>query len=89
MTGALLTYHNLGDQNVGPDPTNSMRLYHALIGLGKTALYLYPLEEHGPVAKETLLDLWARWGAWLEKYVKNPQKPEPMKITTDQALVVR
>jgi dipeptidyl aminopeptidase/acylaminoacyl peptidase len=90
LTGALLMYHNLGDQNVGTDPTNSMRLYHALNGLGKTtALYLYPLEDHGPVAKETLLDLWARWAAWLDKYVKNPQKPEPKKITTDQALVVR
>jgi len=90
LTGALLMYHNLGDQNVGTDPTNSIRLYHALNGLGKTtALYLYPLEDHGPVAKETLLDLWARWGAWLDKYVKNPQKPEPKKTTTDQALVVR
>jgi dipeptidyl aminopeptidase/acylaminoacyl peptidase len=85
LTGALLMYHNLGDQNVGTDPTNSLRLYHALNGLGKqTALYLYPLEDHGPVAKETLLDLWARWGAWLEKYVKNPQKPDARKSTTDQ-----
>jgi dipeptidyl aminopeptidase/acylaminoacyl peptidase len=85
LTGALLMYHNLGDQNVGTDPTNSIRLYHALNGLGKpTALYLYPLEDHGPVAKETLLDLWARWGAWLDKYVKNPQKADPKKTTTDQ-----
>ena len=86
LTGALLMYHNLGDQNVGTDPTNSIRLYHALNGLGKTAaLYLYPYEDHGPVAKETLLDLWARWGAWLDKYVKNAQKPAPpaKKITTD------
>jgi dienelactone hydrolase len=90
LTGALLMYHGLADQNVGTDPTNSIRLYHALNGLGKpTALYLYPLEDHGPATKETLLDLWARWGAWLEKYVKNPQKPEPKKVTTDQALVVR
>jgi dipeptidyl aminopeptidase/acylaminoacyl peptidase len=91
MTGALLMYHNLGDQNVGTDPTNSMRLYHALNGLGKTtALYLYPLEDHGPVAKETLLDLWARWGAWLDKYVKNPQKPDPnRKTTTDQPMEIR
>jgi dipeptidyl aminopeptidase/acylaminoacyl peptidase len=81
LTGALLMYHNLGDQNVGTDPTNSMRLFHALNGLGKTtALYLYPLEDHGPVAKETLLDLWARWAAWLDKYVKNPEpKKEPEK----------
>jgi dipeptidyl aminopeptidase/acylaminoacyl peptidase len=89
LTGALLMYHNLADQNVGTDPINSIRLYHALNGLGKpTALYLYPLEDHGPVARETLLDLWARWGAWLEKYVKNP-KAEQKKTTTDQAMIVR
>ncbi len=88
LTGALLMYHNLADQNVGTDPTNSIRLYHALNGLGKpTALYLYPLEDHGPVAKETLLDLWARWGAWLDKYVKNPQKTEPKKTTTTNEIV--
>jgi dipeptidyl aminopeptidase/acylaminoacyl peptidase len=85
LTGALLMYHNLGDQNVGTDPTNSLRLYHALNGLGKTtALYLYPYEDHGPVAKETLLDLWARWSAWLDKYVKNPHKPEAKKPTTTE-----
>jgi dipeptidyl aminopeptidase/acylaminoacyl peptidase len=85
LTGALLMYHNLADQNVGTDPTNSIRLYHALNGLGKTtALYMYPYEDHGPVAKETLLDLWARWAAWLDKYVKNPEKRAEKKITTDQ-----
>ena len=74
MTGALLMYHGLGDQNVGTDPTNSTRLFHALNGLGKTtSLYLYPLEDHGPATRETLLDLWARWAAWLDKYVKNPE----------------
>ena len=87
MTGALLMYHGLGDQNVGTDPDNSIRLYHALNGLGKTtALYMYPLEDHGPASRETLLDLWARWAAWLDKYVKNPLKAEPAKkITTDSA----
>ena len=88
MTGALLMYHNLGDQNVGTDPTNSMRLFHALNGLGKTtALYLYPLEDHGPVVKETLLDLWARWAAWLDKYVKNPEPkkaPEKKEVGRSQ-----
>ncbi|HET7696144.1 MAG TPA: prolyl oligopeptidase family serine peptidase [Vicinamibacterales bacterium] len=91
LTGALLMYHGLADQNVGTDPTNSIRLYHALNGLGKpTALYLYPLEDHGPATRETLLDLWARWGAWLDKYVKNPQKADPRKTTTnEQPSVVR
>jgi dipeptidyl aminopeptidase/acylaminoacyl peptidase len=85
MTGALLMYHGLADQNVGTDPTNSIRLYHALNGLGKTtALYLYPLEDHGPASKQTLLDLWARWAAWLDKYVKNPGKTEAKKTTTTE-----
>jgi dipeptidyl aminopeptidase/acylaminoacyl peptidase len=85
LTGALLMYHGYADQNVGTDPDNSIRLYHALNGLGKTAaLYMYPLEDHGPASRETLLDLWARWAAWLDKYVKNPQKAEPArKITTE------
>ena len=79
LTGALLMYHGLHDQNVGTDPDNSIRLFHALNGLGKTAaMYLYPLEDHGPASRETLLDLWARWAAWLDKYVKNPQ-PKPAK----------
>jgi dipeptidyl aminopeptidase/acylaminoacyl peptidase len=83
LTGALLMYHGLADQNVGTDPTNSIRLYHALNGLGKTtALYLYPLEDHGPASRETLLDLWARWAAWLDKYVKNPQRTEKKTTTT-------
>jgi len=83
LTGALLMYHGLGDQNVGTDPINSPRLFHALNGLGKTvSMYLYPFEDHGPATLETQLDLWARWTAWLDKYVKNPQKGEA-KVTTD------
>ena len=42
-------YHGMHDQNVGTDPVNSIRLFHALNGLGKTvALYNYPFEDHGP-----------------------------------------
>jgi dipeptidyl aminopeptidase/acylaminoacyl peptidase len=32
---------------------------------------MYPYEDHGPIARETVLDQWARWVAWLDKYVKN------------------
>jgi dipeptidyl aminopeptidase/acylaminoacyl peptidase len=82
LTGALLMYHGLADQNVGTDPINSIRLFNALEGLGKTAsLYMYPFEDHGPATKETNLDLWARWIAWLDRYVKNPAKTA--KVTTD------
>jgi dipeptidyl aminopeptidase/acylaminoacyl peptidase len=82
LNGALLMYHSTEDQNVGTDPINSIKLFHALQGLGKTsALYMYPYEDHGPIAKETVLDQWARWVAWLDKYVKNAT-PTKGKITS-------
>ena len=41
-----------------------------VFGLDKdAAMYLYPYEGHGPAAEDTLLDLWARWTAWLDKYL--------------------
>jgi dipeptidyl aminopeptidase/acylaminoacyl peptidase len=73
--GALLMYHGMDDANVGTNPVNSQFLFMVLEGLGKpAALYMYPYEGHGPIARETTLDLWARWTAWLDTYVKNPKK---------------
>jgi dipeptidyl aminopeptidase/acylaminoacyl peptidase len=78
LQGALLMYHSLEDQNTGTDPQNSIRLFHALRGMGKTAsLYMYPYEDHGPLIQETLLDQWGRWVAWLDLYVKNAGKSVP------------
>lgn len=75
INGALLMYHGMEDANVGTHPMNSEALFAALDGLGKpAALYMYPYEGHGPVTRETNLDLWARWIAWLDLYVKNPKK---------------
>ncbi|MCC6317312.1 MAG: prolyl oligopeptidase family serine peptidase [Gemmatimonadaceae bacterium] len=77
LQGALLMYHSIEDQNVGTALLSSERMMHALEGLGKTAsLYMYPYEDHGPAARETLLDQWARWTAWLDVYVKNANKPK-------------
>ena len=78
LQGALLMYHSLEDQNTGTDPSNSVRLFHALQGMGKQAgLFMYPYEDHGPAIQETLLDQWGRWVAWLDLYVKNAPKPTP------------
>ena len=75
LQGALLMYHSMEDQNTGTDPINSIRLLHALQGMGKpAALYMYPYEDHGPLIQETLLDQWGRWVAWLDLYVKNAGK---------------
>ena len=68
----LLLAHNLDDTNVGTNPIQSQRLFEALNGLGKTVqLVEYPYEDHGPVAKETVLDYWARALDWFDRYVKN------------------
>lgn len=73
MTGALLMYHGMEDQNVGTAPINSERMYASMEALGKpAALYMYPYEDHGQIARETVLDQWARFVAWLDKWVKNP-----------------
>jgi dipeptidyl aminopeptidase/acylaminoacyl peptidase len=78
--GALLMYHALEDQNVGTAPISSVRMYHALQGLGKpAALYMYPYEDHSDATYTTDLDIWARWIAWFDTYVKNPESPK--KIT--------
>ncbi|HSM05260.1 MAG TPA: prolyl oligopeptidase family serine peptidase [Longimicrobiales bacterium] len=77
LTGAVLLYHGLMDQNVGTAPDHSPRLFHALNGLGKdAAMYLYPFEDHGPATRETLLDLWARWTAWLQVHLGDPTAPD-------------
>jgi dipeptidyl aminopeptidase/acylaminoacyl peptidase len=74
ITGAFLMYHDMADQNVGTFPINSDRMFAALNFLGKTAaLYKYPYEAHGPATGATILDLWSRWVAWLDKYVKNAE----------------
>jgi len=74
LTGSVLLYHGLMDQNVGTAPDHSPRLFHALNGLGKdAAMYLYPFEDHGPATRETLLDLWARWTAWLQVHLGDPR----------------
>ncbi len=70
LNGALLMYHGQHDQNTGTAPFHAPKMFHALNDLGKTAaLYMYPYEDHGPATVETTLDLWARWVAWLDRYV--------------------
>jgi dipeptidyl aminopeptidase/acylaminoacyl peptidase len=74
ISGALLMYHSTEDQNVGTAPISSIRMFHALQGLGKpAALYMYHYEDHSVATYATDLDQWARWLAWFDVYVKNPK----------------
>jgi dipeptidyl aminopeptidase/acylaminoacyl peptidase len=83
LQGALLMYHSLEDQNVGTTPISSIRMMQALRAYGKTAaLFMYPYEDHGPATKETILDQWARWVAWLDIYVKHAGESIPKTAET-------
>ncbi len=74
IAGALLMYHAIEDQNTGTAPISSQRMLLALQGLGKpAALYEYPYEDHSVATYTSDLDLWARWLAWFDVYVKNPK----------------
>jgi dipeptidyl aminopeptidase/acylaminoacyl peptidase len=71
LTGALLIYHGMHDQNVGTALNHAPRMFHALNGLDKQAsMYLYPYEDHGPASLPTILDLWGRWTAFLDVHLK-------------------
>jgi dipeptidyl aminopeptidase/acylaminoacyl peptidase len=79
IQGAVLMYHSLEDQNVGTAPESSIRMMQALRANGKpSALFMYPYEDHGPFTKESDLDQWARWAAWLDIYVKNANVAKPV-----------
>ncbi|HEX7940132.1 MAG TPA: prolyl oligopeptidase family serine peptidase, partial [Gemmatimonadaceae bacterium] len=81
ISGALLMYHSWEDQNTGTSIISSQRMMAALQGLGKpAALYEYPYEDHSFAALQSDMDLWARWIAWMDLYVKNAKpsaKPVP------------
>ncbi|HEX9709131.1 MAG TPA: prolyl oligopeptidase family serine peptidase, partial [Candidatus Thermoplasmatota archaeon] len=67
----LLMYHGGDDNNTGTFPIQSERMIHALTALGKTAeLHVYPYESHTPRAIENKLDMWARFIAWFDRWVK-------------------
>lgn len=81
IQGAVLMYHSIEDQNVGTDPISSIRMMQALRANGKTsALFTYPYEDHGPATKESNLDQWARWTAWLDMYVKHANDKKPTVV---------
>ncbi|MEA3247260.1 MAG: prolyl oligopeptidase family serine peptidase, partial [Gemmatimonadota bacterium] len=75
----VLMYHALEDQNTGTSIISSQRMMAALQGLGKTAaLYMYPYEDHSDDTYVTDLDIWARWIAWFDTYVKHPRPAKPV-----------
>mgnify|MGYP002651375308 CR=1 FL=1 len=76
----LLLIHGDADNNTGTYPIQSERMFNAIKGNGGTAKYIsLPYESHGYAGRENLLHTLAEQFAWLEKYVKTPEKKEEKK----------
>lgn len=74
----ILLVHGEMDNNTGTYPIQSDRMFNAIKGHGGTVKYVsLPYESHGYQGRENLLHLLNEQFAWLEKYVKNPDKKNP------------
>ncbi|UCF20525.1 MAG: S9 family peptidase [Gemmatimonadota bacterium] len=68
----ILLLHGEADTNSGTFPIQSQRLYHAVKGMGGTIkLVMYPHEQHGYRARETVLDALYQQFDWFDRFVKN------------------
>ncbi len=71
----MLMIHGKEDPNSGTFPMQSERMFAAIKGLGGNArLVMFPHEQHGYQARESLLHLLWEQYEWLDKYVKEPKK---------------
>ncbi len=78
----LLLLHGEADTNSGTFPIQSRRLYHAVKGLGGTIkLVMYPHEQHGYRARETVLDALYQQFEWFDRHVKSAPPPEETATT--------
>ena len=80
MKTPLLLIHGQADNNSGTYPMQSERYFNALKGLGATVrLVMLPKESHGYAARESVMHILWEQDEWLEKYVKNKNKPAEEK----------
>ncbi len=79
----ILLLHGEADTNSGTFPIQSQRLYHAVKGLGGTIkLVMYPHEQHGYQARETVLDALYQQFDWFDRFVKNAATREDLATET-------
>ncbi|NJN42397.1 MAG: S9 family peptidase [Flammeovirgaceae bacterium] len=72
----ILFTHGQADNNSGTFPVQTERMYNAVKGHGGITRYvLLPYESHGYRAKESVGHTLWEMDRWLEKYVKNANKP--------------
>jgi dipeptidyl aminopeptidase/acylaminoacyl peptidase len=73
ITTPLLLIHGELDANSGTFPIQSERLFQAIQGTGGTArLVILPHENHGYIARESVLHMLAEQFGWLERWLAEP-----------------
>ncbi len=79
----LLMLHGEADTNSGTFPVQSRRMFHAVKGLGGTVkLVMYPNEQHGYRARETVLDALYQQFQWFDRWVKKAPPREESAATS-------
>jgi dipeptidyl aminopeptidase/acylaminoacyl peptidase len=82
----LLLIHGERDANSGTFPIQSERLFQAIQGTGGTArLVILPYENHGYIARESVLHMLAEQFSWLERWLAKPREEaaEPVDVGPD------
>ena len=76
ISAPILLVHGADDSNSGTFPVQSERLFQAIQGNGGTArLVILPLEDHGYVARESVLHVLAEQFAWLDRWLGPGWRP--------------
>ena len=75
ISAPLLLIHGERDANSGTFPIQSERLFQAMQGTGGTArLVVLPYENHGYIARESVLHMLAEQLTWLERWLAKPRE---------------
>jgi dipeptidyl aminopeptidase/acylaminoacyl peptidase len=75
ITTPLLLIHGANDNNAGTYPIQSERLFDAIRGNGGTArLVVLPHENHGYLARESVLHVLAEQLRWLDRWLRGQER---------------
>ncbi len=74
ITAPLLLIHGERDDNAAAAPMQSLQMYRALAGLGRTArLVMLPNETHGYSGRQSVLHIAWEVSSWFDRYLKPEQ----------------
>ena len=78
ISAPILLVHGADDANSGTFPVQSERLFQGIAGNGGTArLVVLPFENHGYLARESVLHVLAEQFDWLERWLGKPDEATP------------